>query len=77
MRLANIREGDIVEVKDGLPYLAFVRGRRGRRLLVDPVNGKFSPAPVRGSDVVTHWRQARTRGSTPTRTNAHFAGDAT
>ena len=76
MRLANIREGDIVEVNDGLPYLACARGRRRRRLLVEPVNGKFSPAPVRGADVVAHWRQARTR-SAPTHVNAHLAWNAT
>ena len=33
MRLAGVREGDIVQVDDGLAYLAMVRGRRGRRLM--------------------------------------------
>lgn len=63
MRLASIRDGDIVEVNDGLPYLAIVRSRNGRRLRVDPISGKFSPAPVRAADVVGHWRKVRPRSS--------------
>jgi hypothetical protein len=57
MRLTGIREGDIVEVNDGIPYLAIVRGRQGRRLLVDPLRGVFHPAPVPASYVVTCWRR--------------------
>lgn len=57
MRLASLREGDIVQVNDGLHYLAWVRGRRGRRLLVEPLSGKFHPSPVKASDVVAHWRK--------------------
>ena len=63
MRLANVRDGDIVEVNDGLPYFAIVRARRGRRLLVDPIGGKFQPPPVKPKDVVGHWRKARPRTS--------------
>src|SRR4051812_30264088 len=61
MRLASVRDGDIVEVNDGLPYLAVVRCRRGRRLVVDPIVGNFSPAPVKAADVVAHRRKVRPR----------------
>lgn len=63
MRLASIRDGDIVEVNDGLPYLAIVRSRAGRRLRVEPISGKFSPAPVRAGDIVAHWRKVRPRAA--------------
>lgn len=57
MRLASVREGDIVRVDDGLVYFALVRGRRGRRLVVNPLNGAWNPAPVKATEVVGHWRR--------------------
>ena len=63
MRLANVRDGDIVEVNDGLSYFAIVTARNGRRLNVEPIGGKFRPAPVKPKDVVGHWRKTRPRGS--------------
>jgi hypothetical protein len=57
MRLSGVRDGDIVRVNDGLSYLALVRGRRGRRLLVAPLTGRWNPAPVKATDVVAHWRR--------------------
>lgn len=65
MRLSGIRDGDIVQVDDGLPYFAIVRGRDRRRLLVKPVAGKFTPKPVKASEVVGHWRLARRRNGSP------------
>jgi hypothetical protein len=57
MRLSGVREGDIVRVNDGLSYLDVVRGRRGRRLLVAPLTGRWNPAPVKATDVIAHWRR--------------------
>jgi hypothetical protein len=63
MRITSVRDGDIVEVNDGLLYLARVRGRRGRRLIVEPLSGKFNPAPVRSSEVIAHWRRVRVQSN--------------
>lgn len=63
MRLSGVRDGDIVQVDDGLPYFALVRGRQGRRLLVRPLSGKFAPRPIKASEVVGHWRKAGRRGN--------------
>jgi hypothetical protein len=57
VRLSGVREGDIVQVNDGLPYFAIVRGRCGRRLIVNPLAGRFLPAPVKATDVTAHWRR--------------------
>jgi hypothetical protein len=57
MRLSGVREGDIVRVDDGFAYFALVRGRHGRRILVDPLGGKWNPAPVKATEVVGHWRR--------------------
>lgn len=65
MRLAGVREGDIVQVDDGLAYFAVVHGRRGRRLLVAPLAGAWRPPPVRATDVVGHWRRAGPRPAKP------------
>jgi hypothetical protein len=61
MRLANVRDGDIVRVDDGLVYFALMRERRGRRLVVDPISGPWRPAPVKASDVQGHWRRTGPR----------------
>jgi hypothetical protein len=61
VRLAGVRDGDIVRVSDGLPYLALVRGRRGRRLLVEPLAGSWNPAPIKSADVTAHWRRVGPR----------------
>jgi hypothetical protein len=61
VRLAGVREGDIVRIDDGLSYLALVRGRRGRRLLVAPLNGRWNPAPIKAAAVTAHWRRAGPR----------------
>jgi hypothetical protein len=66
MKLASVRDGDIVEVNDGLSYLAIVTARNGRRLVVEPIGGKFRPVPVKPPDVVGHWRKVRPRASSPT-----------
>lgn len=57
MRLSGVREGDIVQVNDGLSYLAIVRGRRGHRLLVNPLAGHWHPAPIKPNQVTGHWRR--------------------
>jgi hypothetical protein len=57
VRHSGEREGDIVRVDEGLAYFALVRGRRGRRLLVNPLAGGWNPAPVKASEVVGHWRR--------------------
>lgn len=57
MRLTGIREGDIVEVNDGLPYHALVREReRGRLRIV--MFGSRSVRTVKAGEVVGHWRRA-------------------
>jgi hypothetical protein len=61
VRLSRVREGDIVRVDDGFLYFALVRGRRSRRLLVDPISGPWNPAPVKATEVIGHWRRVGPR----------------
>lgn len=61
MRLSGRPWGDIVQVNDGLGYLALVRARSGRRPLVDQVAGHWRPGPVKPNEVTGHWRRTGPR----------------
>lgn len=59
MRLGSIQPGDLVQVDDGLPYLAEVQMREDeqpRTLLVRPCHGSRSIRTVKARVVVAHWR---------------------
>jgi hypothetical protein len=66
MRLESIRAGDIVQIDDGLPYLAHVeqaRGVGGNRLIVVALNGSHAMRTVKARDVVAHWRRTGARAA--------------
>lgn len=60
MKLASVREGDIVRVDDGMPYFALVLEVGRRELAVRPLYGaELHRRRVPAGDVVDHWRQSR------------------
>lgn len=62
MRMQPIKDGDIVRVNDGLPYLAVVDGRDMGKLVVKPLmEGRRRQAPrhVPARWVDSHWRLVR------------------
>jgi ribosomal protein L2 len=57
MRLAQIKDGDIVQAGG---MTAIVVGRDGRRLIVRGICSK-STRHLRADEITAHWRQVRTR----------------
>ena len=57
VKFAAIRPGDVVEINDGLPFLAVVREEREGRLVVQPLARvrKFRPRPAKPREIVCHW----------------------
>lgn len=61
MTLQGIRAGDIVEVdKRGRRFLAYVRGRESREVLIRPVDRRISYSTATAREIVDHWRRRRT-----------------
>jgi hypothetical protein len=63
MQLNAVREGDIVRVNDGLPYLAIVTAKYPRRLTVSSLDGSFALRTVKAAWITAHWRKAKTRAA--------------
>lgn len=64
MKLATVKEGDIVEVdKKGRRFYAVAGPRAGRTLRVQPLDRNVSYREATGLEVVNHWRRVRALGS--------------
>ena len=64
MRLTGIKPGDLIEVDDGMPYIARVLDSPVRqRVRCQPVTFKSAPREARARDVTVHWRRARVNGA--------------
>lgn len=60
MKLATIKEGDIVEIdKKGRRFYALAGQRAGRSLRVHPLDRNISYREATGLEVMGHWRKVR------------------
>ena len=62
MRLTGIKPGDLIEVNDGLPFVARVLDAPARqRVRCQPITFKSSPREVGAREVVAHFKRMGTR----------------
>lgn len=60
MRLSGVKPGDLIEVNDGMPYVARVLDVPARqRVRVQPLTFRSMPREARARDVVAHYRRAK------------------
>lgn len=60
MRLTGIKPGDLIEVDDGMPFIARVIDRPAKqRVRCQPLTYRAHPRDVRARDVTAHYRKAK------------------